>query len=108
VYSTAPAPWRTGSDAAIQAGIDSSPSVVSVRNARGWIRVETYTVKHTRTGLVGIVVGRLENSGERVVATTVEDDGLSLLVEGEPIGRPMFVAPADQGNRVHADSATPT
>ena len=76
----------------------------------GWATIETYTVKHGRTGnRTGIVVGRLEDDGRRFLARTDDgdDEVLALLATGEPIGQRVFVRSTEGGNRVTCGEVHP-
>jgi acetyl-CoA C-acetyltransferase len=102
VYSTAPVAWHESTSAPLQARIDAVPDAVHVERADGWATIETWTVRHTRTGPVGIVVGRLEETDERFVAMAVEgdEDLLALLHTEQPVGARVFVRSTGPGNRV--------
>jgi acetyl-CoA C-acetyltransferase len=103
VYSTDPVGWRPDDSARLQAEVDAEPAPPQVREADGPATVETYTVKHDRTGgRTGIVVGRLEPDGRRFLARTVDgdDEALDLLSTGEPLGQRLWVASTPSGNRV--------
>ncbi|GAB3472877.1 acetyl-CoA acetyltransferase [Nocardiopsis coralliicola] len=102
IYSTAPAPWRAGRSAAIQAALDAAPAPERARYADGWATVETWTVSYARDGArTGIVVGRLED-GRRFLAQAAEGDSalLDLLSSGEPAGARVFARSFGFGNRV--------
>jgi acyl-CoA reductase-like NAD-dependent aldehyde dehydrogenase len=93
VYSTTPAPWREGDDAAEQARLDAVPSVPVAEHPNGVGTIETYTVKYDRAGRrLGIIVGRT-TSGERFLATVPDGDDatLDLLTGGEPFGAEVHV-----------------
>ncbi|NLU83425.1 acetyl-CoA acetyltransferase [Rhodococcus sp. HNM0569] len=108
IYSTTPAPWRTDRSDALQAEVDAWPAVPNVDRADGWATIETYTVKHDRSGArTGIVVGRLDDTHERFVAlgTDEDDEILTLLTTGEPIGKRVYVRSFDHGNRVATSDA---
>ena len=103
VYSTTPAEWRPDDSAAVQAKLDAVPDVPRPEQADGWGIVETFTVKHDRSGSrTGIVVGRLEATGERFLALTPDGDDETLgVLEGEqPCGQWVFVRSFGFGNRV--------
>src|SRR3954469_20925287 len=103
VYSTTPAPWRPDDSAAVQAELDAVPDVPRPEQADGWGTVETFTVKHDRSGSkAGIVIGRLEGTDERFLATTPDgDDEVVAVLEGEqPFGQRVFVRSFGFGNRV--------
>src|SRR5215472_4421316 len=103
VYSTAPAPWRPGRDAGLQAEVDAWPAPAQARHADGWATIETCTISHRRDGgRTGIVIGRLDRDGRRFIARTDDRDTgvLALLSEGEPIGERVYVRSFGFGNRV--------
>jgi acetyl-CoA C-acetyltransferase len=103
VYSTAPAPWRADRSSAVEAELAVVPPVPSVQQADGWATVETFTVKVARDGRrTGIVVGRLEATGERFLARTEDgdDEALGLLASEQPVGQRLYVRSFGVGNRV--------
>jgi acetyl-CoA C-acetyltransferase len=104
VYSTAPAPWRPDRSAGLQAEIDGWPAVPQAQQADGWATIETYTVKHGRDGArTGIVVGRLEADGRRILARADERDGDLLALLGsarQPVGERVYARWLGSGNRV--------
>ncbi len=81
-------------DAVRQARVDALASPPIVRAPSGAATVETYTVLFSRSGDPerGIVVGRLDATGERFAANTPDGDvdQLMRLVAGDPqvVGRP--------------------
>jgi acetyl-CoA C-acetyltransferase len=105
VYSTSPAGWKADDSAALQAKIDAWEAPALALRADGWGTIETWTVKHTRRGSRGIVVGRLEQGGERFLALVVDGDRemLDLLASEEVAGRRVFVGSYGYGNRVALD-----
>ncbi|GIH94788.1 acetyl-CoA acetyltransferase [Planobispora siamensis] len=103
VYSTTPAPWRPDRSAELQAEIDSAPPVEQAVMADGWATIETYTVKHRRSGKrTGIVVGRLEADGRRFLAVTADGDeaALGLLTAEQPVGGRIYVRSSGSVNQV--------
>ncbi|MFB4280538.1 acetyl-CoA acetyltransferase [Nonomuraea sp. MTCD27] len=99
VYSAAPAPWRADRSAELQSEIDSWAPVEQAAQPHGRATIETCTVKHRRDGRrTGFVVGRVEGGG-RFLALADDERTLTFLSEGEPIGEPIHVRPADTGNR---------
>src|SRR4051794_3513768 len=103
VYSTTPAAWQPDRSAELQAELDAVPDVPRPERADGWATVETFTVKYERDGSrTGIVIGRLEATGERFLAMTPDgDDEMVDFLEGEqPIGQRLFVRSFGIGNRV--------
>ncbi|GGN23073.1 acetyl-CoA acetyltransferase [Streptomyces fuscichromogenes] len=107
VYSTAPAPWKPAADTEKQAALDAVPAPAEARHADGWASIETFTVKHGRSGDTGIVIGRLERDGRRFVAMTQPGDTetLGLLAAEQPIGERVFVRSFGYGNRVTTTAA---
>jgi acetyl-CoA C-acetyltransferase len=108
VYSTAPAPWRPGRGVAVQAELDAAPAPPQAHQADGRATVETFTVKHGRDATrTGIVVGRLQATGERFLAVSSDGDDelLELLSSEQPIGRRVHVRSSGLGNRVTAASS---
>jgi acetyl-CoA C-acetyltransferase len=111
VYSTTPAPLRPSRNTDLQAEIASWPVVPRSTQPEGWATVETYTVESfaaTYTGTPGqsrsrgVVIGRLESTGERFVASVADTDSelLGLLTESDPLGMRLYVRSFDFGNRV--------
>ncbi|MCW2812634.1 MAG: acetyl-CoA acetyltransferase, partial [Nocardioides sp.] len=103
VYSTDPAPWREGEGHLLQAAVDGRrPVVLDDQPADGWASVETWTVRHTRSGRKAVVVGRT-TEGKRFMAAGVPgDDELVDWLEGdlEPVGQRVFVRATGPANRV--------
>ena len=107
VYSTAPAEWRPGRSAELQAEIDAEPVPEQERRPHGWAAVESCTVKHSKDGSrTGVVVGRLEHDGRRFLATAAEEATVELLSTGEPIGTRVYARSFGTGNVVTADRST--
>ncbi|GAA4711616.1 acetyl-CoA acetyltransferase [Nocardioides conyzicola] len=119
VYSARPAPWRADRSAELQAEIDAWPVPAFTEHPEGWATIETYAVRYGRSGRrSGIVVGRLDHTGERFLSTPLEDDTevLDLLAAPDPIGQRVYVRSLKHGNRVattreaidavHPDGAT--
>lgn len=103
VYGTDPSPWRDDDSADLQAEIDSWPAVPANDRPEGWAAVETWTVKHSRKNRrTAIVIGRLENTGERFLAMGIEGDDeiLDLLTGDNPAGQRIYVRALPTGNRV--------
>ena len=108
LYSTTPVEWRADDSEGLQAQVDAWPAPEQTYQANGWATIETYTVKHGRTGnRTGIVVGRLEGDGRRFLAATTKGDEevLDLLSTGEPIGQRVFAKWTPRGNRVTTTEA---
>lgn len=103
VYSATPAPWKAGGDAALQATVDHRPTVaLDDHPADGWITVETWTVRHGRSGRTPTVVGRTA-TGHRFLATSAPgDDELADWLEGpgQPVGQRLYVRNDGDTNHV--------
>jgi acetyl-CoA C-acetyltransferase len=103
VYSTTPRAWQADRSAAIQAQVDTPAAAPQTTRANGWATIETYTVKHDREGRkTGVVIGRLERTGERFVAMGLEGDAdiLAVLESEQPIGQQVWALSTGPGNRV--------
>lgn len=98
VYSATPAPWRAGRSAELQRQADAAPTVPVTETAAGRATIETYSVRYDWPTRTGIVIGRLPD-GSRFLATSEDDDAVSLLSDGEPLGAPITVRALDYGNR---------
>ncbi len=61
--------------------------------------IETYTVRRDNGRPTGVIIGRLTADDTRFLATTEDDELVSLLIDGDPLGQPVRVRPFDYGNR---------
>jgi acetyl-CoA C-acetyltransferase len=103
VYCTEPAPWRPGEDHLLQAAVDRRRRVpLDDQPADGWATVETWTVRHGRSGRTPVVVGRTADGSRFVAAGVPGDDELADWLEGdlEPVGQRVFVRATGPANRV--------
>ena len=104
VYCTNPVAWTPDLSAGLQAEIDSWPAPGQAQHADGWAAIETYTVKHSRDGArTGIVIGRLDADGCRIVARGDDrDPALAdlLSLAAQPIGERVYVRSSGSGNLV--------
>lgn len=102
IYSTAPyqGSWKRESPATLQAELDRMPLAPFTQSPSGAATVETYTVMHDRNGPAqGIVLGRLDATGERFLANTPADVAtLSGLQDRDSLGRPGTVVSMDGQN----------
>ncbi len=98
VYSTTPVGWKPDRSAQLQAQIDSWPTQSVTENADGRATVETYTVRRDGGRPTGIIIGRLDDDS-RFLSTTEDDELIALLIDGDPLGRPVRVRSFDYGNR---------
>jgi acetyl-CoA C-acetyltransferase len=107
IYSTTPRAWTTDRSGALQSDLDVRPVAAFTQAPEGNARIETYTVRHTKSGPVGIIVGRLDSNDTRFLANPVDgDDELTdLLVDGEPVGAHIVVQPHEAGNKAALSSA---
>jgi acetyl-CoA C-acetyltransferase len=107
IYSTTPRTWRADRSAALQSELQSRPVAEVAQTPEGSARIETYTVRHTKSGPIGIIVGRLDADDRRLLANPAEgdDDLLELLIDGEPISVPIVVQPHETGNKAALSTA---
>jgi acetyl-CoA C-acetyltransferase len=100
IYSTTPREWHADRSDLRQQELDSEPAVVVTEAPAGEGHVETYTVRHGRSGPVGIIVGRLSSDDTRFLANPSADDAdlIELLLHGEPVGARITVQPKESGN----------
>jgi acetyl-CoA C-acetyltransferase len=103
IYGTTPTPIRPDRSAELQARIDVGVTAARERHATGWATIETFTVRHGRSGKVGVVVGRLDGSGRRFIARVDDHDAELLDVlehAAQPIGQRLYVTARDGRNIV--------
>jgi acetyl-CoA C-acetyltransferase len=107
IYSTKPCTWQADRSAALQSELQSRPGARVAQRPEGSARIETYTVRHTKSGPAGIIVGRLDADDRRLLANPAADDDdlLDLLIDGEPIGAHIVVQPHETGNKAALSSA---
>jgi acetyl-CoA C-acetyltransferase len=101
IYSTRPGPTPTLDNESLQAKIDAWPAP-PIAPGEGEGVVETYTVDCAREAPVGIVIGRLSQSGARFVARTDPDD-LTLakrMLAEEPLGAQISVSLDAEGRAI--------
>ncbi|MGV0793671.1 acetyl-CoA acetyltransferase [Mycolicibacterium sp. XJ1819] len=99
IYSTEPAEWRADRSAELNAQIAALPTVDVVKEPEGAATVETYSVRYDWPETTGIIVGRLDADGARFMATTVEQDLVALMSQGDPLGAAITVRSTEHGNR---------
>jgi acetyl-CoA C-acetyltransferase len=102
IYSTSPfrGTWQRESPAGLQAQIDALPQESVVTQPIGPATIETYTVLHGASGPeYAILLGRLDQTGERFVANTPKDrELLCNLQDRESLGRRGTVRAEDGRN----------
>jgi len=99
VYSTSPAEWNPDRSAQLQAQVDSAATVAVTEHAEGPGTIETYTVRRDNGRPTGIIIGRLDSDDSRFLATTEDDDLITSLTDGDPLGTAVRVRSFDYGNR---------
>ncbi|OBK26184.1 acetyl-CoA acetyltransferase [Mycobacterium asiaticum] len=99
VYSTTPGPWQPDRSAQLQAEVNGWATVPVTETPDGAATIETYTVRRDNGRPTGIVIGRLAADDKRFLATTEDDELISLLIDGDPLGQPVQVRSFDYGNR---------
>lgn len=103
VYSTSAARWQYCDSGALQAEIDGWTAPSISYEPEGVATIETYTVLFEKgTPVCAIVVGRLEGSNARFVANSEDGDESTLrqFLNGDPLGRRIYVRSIARGNRV--------
>jgi acetyl-CoA C-acetyltransferase len=100
IYSTAQCTWRADRSAPLQSELQSRPVAEVAQTPEGSARIDTYTVRHTKSGPIGIIVGRLDADDRRFLANPAEGDYdlLDLLIDSEPIGAQIVVQHHETGN----------
>jgi len=98
VYSSTAVEWKPDRSPQLQAQIDSWPTAAVTENADGRGTVETYTVRRDDGRPTGIIIGRL-GDGSRFLSTTEDDDLITLLIDGDPLGSAVRVHSFEYGNR---------
>jgi acetyl-CoA C-acetyltransferase len=76
LYSTTPLerPWERADPDALQRELDAMPKAPFTKAPNGAATIESYTVVHGKGGAeLGIVIGRLAETGVRFAATTPGD-----------------------------------
>ena len=97
VYSTAPADWATDRSKELQQDIAALPKVAVTRNSDGPGVVETYSVHYDWPETTGVIIGRLDADDSRFLALTTDDDLVTLLTDGDPLGAHIAVTADDDG-----------
>jgi acetyl-CoA C-acetyltransferase len=97
VYSTEPGEWAADRSAALQQDIAALPTVAVTRNPNGAATIETYSVRHDWPITTGVIIGRLDADDSRFMALTEDEDLVSLLTDGDPLGAAITVKSTDEG-----------
>ena len=103
VYSTTPVEnWQPCSSTSLQQQINDLPTPAFTASPEGVGTIESYTVVYGKKGPeTAIVIGRLNQTGERFIANNVEGDSetLQLMVDNDPINSSVYVHSLGIGNR---------
>jgi acetyl-CoA C-acetyltransferase len=100
VYSTEPADWVPDRSQELQAEIAALPTVAVTRNVDGPGVIETYSVRYDWPERTGVIIGRLDSDDSRFMAITTDEDLVTLMSDGEPLGAAINVkCDADGVNR---------
>lgn len=105
VYATTPRPWKTCDSSDIQHKVNTLAAPAFTREPEGWARVETYTVVHGKTGPSEvIVVGRLDLTGERFIARSIDgdEDTLNAFTHNDGLQLRICLRPQYQGRNLFA------
>jgi acetyl-CoA C-acetyltransferase len=97
VYSTTPTDWAPDRSVALQQSIADLPKVAVTRNATGAGVIETYSVRYDWPERTGIIIGRLDADGSRFMAISTDNDLVTLMTDGDPLGAPITVTAGEDG-----------
>jgi acetyl-CoA C-acetyltransferase len=97
VYSTEPADWAVDRSKALQGDIAALPKVPVTRNADGPGTIETYSVRYDWPVRTGIIIGRLESDDSRFLAITEDEELVTLMSDGDPLGVQIAVKSTENG-----------
>jgi acetyl-CoA C-acetyltransferase len=97
VYSTIPADWVPDRSTLLQQDIAALPKVAVTRNAAGTGVIETYSVRYDWPERTGIIIGRLDADDSRFMAISTDDDLVTLMTDGDPLGAAITVTAGEDG-----------
>ena len=102
IYSTRPAAWHGVDSKALQAEIDAWPAPRLAEAPQGSATLQTYTIDYAGKAPRGIVIGHLDQGGERFVAMTDPEDQtlVQAMIAHDPLGARIEVATNGQGQTV--------
>src|SRR6201991_817075 len=95
IYSTESAEWRSDRNEVLREEIAALPKVPGTKTPYGLATIETYSVLYDWPIRTGIIVGRLDADDSRFMATTVDDDLVALMSDGDPLGAEIYVWSTD-------------
>ena len=97
VYSTEPGEWEVDRSTALQQDIAALATIPVTRNPNGAGTIETYSVRYDWPTTTGVIIGRLDVDGSRFMALADDEDLVSLMTDGDPLGAAITVKPTDEG-----------
>jgi acetyl-CoA C-acetyltransferase len=100
LYSTEPADWAADRSKVLQDGIAALPKVPVTRNADGRGVIETYSVRYDWPERTGIIIGRLDADDSRFMAITTDEDLVTLMTDGDPLGAGIVVKSTEDGTNL--------
>ena len=106
VYSTAPAEWRGFNSQDLQTEVDSWDAPALAPDFAGEAQIETYTVDYAATAPRAIVIGHTP-AGARIAGSTDDEAVVGRMIEEEPLGGRVTVAPQGEG-RVAISAFSPS
>jgi len=96
VYSTAQRQWEADRSAQLQQRVEQAPRVGWTKVADGAATVETYTICHEWHDPIAVIVGKLDDSGDRFLSVSSDDN---LITGGDLIGARVKVSSTGGINR---------
>lgn len=106
IYSTTPAQWRPFSSADLQAEIDARPAPALKDDGAGaTVTVDTYTVDYSGAAPRGIIIGRDQKSGERIIALSDDQEIVTRMINEEPLGATVTIGTDAKGRNSIASFA---
>jgi acetyl-CoA C-acetyltransferase len=99
VYSSRPAPWRGFDSAPLQREIDAWDAPPLAQGYAGEARVETYTIDYAGPAPRAVVVARTP-TGARFAAAADDAEMVRRLIDEEPLGAVLTVAPPAEGRTI--------
>ncbi|WP_319430447.1 acetyl-CoA acetyltransferase [Mycobacterium sp. RTGN5] len=98
VYSTTPTEWVADRSTELQQYItDALPKVAVTRNANGAGVIETYSVRYDWPERTGVIIGRLDADDSHFMAISTDNDLLTLMTDGDPLGAAITVTAGEDG-----------
>jgi len=100
VYSATPKPWTGFDSKSLQAEVDAwpAPALAGGEPAAGVI--QTYTIDYAQTPPKAVVIGARDGEGARFVAMSDEPATVQAMIENDPLGGRVEIAPNEEGRCV--------